>query len=504
MNIADWIEKWAQAAPEKIAIRFEGSEMTYPQFNAAIKACAVMLRNELGIRPGDRVAWLGQNHPQILVFFFACARFGALFVPLNWRLAPQEHAQILRDCGASAVFVDEPYVRQSEAFRNDLPRCHFVETGAGGTPGWSGLDELMRAARGEERYPDASLDSPLLIIYTSGTTGAPKGAVLTQEAVQYNAFNCTILHGMTGEDRILTFLPLFHVGGLNVQTTTGFYVGATVILQRIFDPRQVLDAIIREKPTLTIILPAHMQPLQSLPDWERADFSSLRAVLTGSCPIPAEMADYWRGRGIPLLNMYGASETAPVAIHQMIPNSFATRGSVGFPAMHCEIRIVDVNGNDCGVDQTGEILVRGKNVMACYWNNENATRNALVDGWFHSGDLGYVDRCGCYHIVDRKKDMIISGGENIYPAELESVLSEHPDVQEVAVVGRQDPQWGEVPVAVIVPRQGCRLGKGEILAWLDGRLGRYKHPKDILFMDALPRNEMRKVVKHVLRKMVVS
>lgn len=502
MNIADWIEKWARATPGKVALRFEGEDVTYPQFDDAIKAGTQLLRTEFGIKPGDRIAYLGQNHPQLLAFLFACARLGAILVPLNWRLAPREHVGMLRDSGATVLFVDEPYVKQCENFDAELPACRFVAMGATRHGRWPMLADLLTGADAEDTPTEIGLDSPLLIIYTSGTTGFPKGAVLTQEAVQYNAFNSALLHDMTSRDQILAVLPFFHVGGLNIQTTTAFYVGATVILHRVFDPALVLDAILTQRPSLTILLPAHMPALRSIPEWESADLSSLRAVLTGSSFIPRDMVRYWHDKGIPLLNMYGASETAPIAIHQTPANAFATEGSIGFPAMHCQIRIVDANGKECPVGEPGEILIRGKNVMSHYWNNEQATRTALDGGWFHSGDIGYANPDGCYYIIDRKKDMIISGGENIYPSELENVLMMHPDIQDASVVGRPDAHWGEVPVAVIVTKANRQLEKKDILEWFNGKLGRYKHPKDVIFVDELPRNEMRKVVKHVLRDMV--
>lgn len=511
MNIADWIEKWAHTAPEKIALRFEGEEYTYPQMNAAIKANARMLRQQLGIKPGDRVAYLGQNHPQVLLLMFACARLGAIFVPLNWRLAAREHLRMLQDCGAAVLFVDDLYLEQSAGFPAELPdcRCVAVNSGQGGKKdgdgAWPCLRELLAASEeGADRYPDIGPENPLLIIYTSGTTGFPKGAVLTQDAVQTNAHNCVLLHEMTCRDVILTMLPLFHVGGLNIQTTTGFYAGACIILQRIFEPQKVLDTLANDGVTLTVILPAHMPALRALPGWEDAKLS-LRAVLTGSSYIPDEMVRYWHGRGIPLLNMYGASETAPVAIHQSVSNAFATAGTIGFPAMHCEIRVVNVLGEDCPTDVPGEILVRGKNVMIRYWGNEKASCEALCEGgWFRTGDIGYVDAKGCYRIIDRKKDMIISGGENIYPTELENTLLDHPEIVEAAVVGRPDPRWGEVPVAIVVRREGSRLDKAGVLEWFVGRLGSYKHPKDVMFVDALPRNEMRKVLKHVLRDVATN
>lgn len=504
MNIAHWIDNWAVATPQKIAIRFEEQDISYPEFNDQIKASARTLRNELGVRPGDRVAYLGQNHPRILALVFACARLGAIFVPLNWRLAPQEHLHMLQDSGAKVFFVDEPYCEQCAELKNELPDCEFIAVQGDGDTAWVVWSDLLLVAEGDDRFQDIGLDSPLLLIYTSGTTGFPKGAVLRQEAIQYNAFNSTVMHDMSSDDLILTFLPLFHVGGLNNQTTAGLYAGATVILHAAFDPGKVLDSIVHEKPTLTIALPAHMPLFRALPDWEESDLSSLRSVLTGSTTIPEDMIRYWHGRGIPLIQMYGATETCPIAIHQTISNAFATEGSIGFPAMHCEVRIVDNEGNDCAIDKPGEILVRGKNVMSRYWKNDEATSNNLVDGWFHSGDIGYVDKAGCYHFVDRKKDVIISGSENIYPAEIENVLMDHPDIMEAAVVGREDPRWGEVPVAVIANKENHDLQREQVLDWLDGKLGKYKHPRDVLFVDALPRNEMRKVMKNVLREMANS
>jgi fatty-acyl-CoA synthase len=502
MNIAHWIENWAVATPKKIAIRFEGREISYPEFNEQIKATARMLKNGLGVKPGDRIAYLGLNHPQILVLVFACARLGAIFVPLNWRLATKEHLYVLRNSGAVILFVDEPYREQCEALKNALPDCRFVAVQGDQRPGWLSLADLLAAAQGDDHFPDIDLNHPLFIIYTSGTTGFPKGAVLSQEAIQYNAFNSIIMHDMRSDDLILTFLPLFHVGGLNNQTTAGFYAGATVILQQKFDPGQVLHSIARDKATLAIVLPAHMPLLLAQPHWEESDLSSLRCVLTGSTTIPELMIRYWHGKGIPLLQVYGASETCPIAIHQTIGNAFATEGSIGFPAMHCEVRIVDALGNDCAVGEPGEILIRGKNVMSHYWNDAEMTKNSLVDGWFCSGDIGCVDETGCYHFLDRKKDVIISGSENIYPAEIENVLTDHPDILEVAVVGREDARWGEVPVAVVAHRENRDLTKEQVLEWLNGKLGKYKHPRDVLFVDALPRNEMRKVMKNVLRDMI--
>lgn len=493
MTVANWVEKWALICPDKAAIKYEGEDISYGDFSGRIKNFAAMLNHALGIHRGERVVYLGQNHPVMLCLLFACARIGAVFVPLNWRLAPSEHLHMLENCAAAALFVDAPYQAQCTPLMEKLPDCRFITK--------RDMDQMLRDTQGQESRPSVDLEAPLLLIFTSGTTGFPKGAVLSQAALETNALNSIHMHDMVFEDIILTILPMFHVGGLNIQTTAAFSIGATVLLQRNFDAGDTLRAISHDRPSLTIILPAHMRPLRDHEKWPQTDFSSLRSVSTGSCVIPDSMTAFWHGLKIPLLQVYGSSETGPVAIHQRAENAFDTAGSIGFPAKFCRVRIVDDAGDDCDVDQAGEILIRGQNIISCYWNDREATDKALKDGWFHTGDIGYRDSEGCYHFVDRKKDMIISGGENIYPAELEIILGNHPEIQEVAVVGRPDVRWGEIVVAFIVPQPGSSPTEAKILDWLKDRLGRYKHPRDFHFIGEMPRNEMRKIQKNILRDM---
>jgi len=501
MTVANWVEKWALICPEKTAIRYEGADISYGDFSARIKNTAAMLDHALGLKRGDRVVYLGQNHPFMLYLLFACARTGMVFVPLNWRLVPSEHWHMLENCGAAALFVDEPYQDQSAALRERLPDCQFIAKGGEVRPGWRDLDRMLADSKGQDSLPCVALEDPLLLVFTSGTTGFPKGAVLSHAALETNALNSIHMHDMTFEDVILTILPMFHVGGLNIQTTAAFSVGATVLLHRNFDAGATLEAISRDQPSLTILLPAHMRPLQEHPAWEKTDFSSLHSVSTGSCVVPDAMTALWHGLKIPLLQVYGSSETCPIAIHQRAEDAFDTEGSIGFPAKHCAVRIIDDRGEDCPDGQAGEILIKGQNIISRYWNDAEGTEKALKDGWFHTGDIGYRDGQGCYFFVDRKKDMIISGGENIYPAELEMIMGHHPDILEVAVVGRPDARWGEVVVAFIVQRPGGDLSGEGILDWLSERLGRYKHPRSFHFIDEMPRNEMRKIQKHVLRDM---
>ncbi len=500
MTIASWIDKWALACPDKTAIQFEGEKISYAEFNQKITDTAAMLHHSLGIKRGDRVAFLGQNHPRTLYLLFACARIGVIFVPLNWRLTPAEHIHMLVDCAASALFVEEDYQDHCEILKEKLPECRLVTWGGRDKEGWLGLRQLMSAAEGHDPRPTVGPNDPVLLIFTSGTTGFPKGAVLTHAALEENAINSIDMHDMVHDDVLLTILPMFHVGGLNVQTLPAFSIGATIILHKAFDVEKVIQVLIQDRPTLGIILPPHMAPLRAHEKWAEIDFSHLRCITTGSCVIPADMIDYWHGLKVPLIQVYGSSETGPLAIYQKAGNAIETQGSMGYAAKKCQIRIIDDQGNDCDIGQAGEILVKGQNVMANYWDNQSATAAALKDGWYYTGDIGYVDAQGRYYFVDRKKDMIISGGENIYPAELEEVLSGHSDILEVAVVGRPDARWGEIVAAFIVQKAGASLSKEDILEWLSDRLGRYKHPRIFHFVDEMPRNGMGKIMKESLRE----
>ena len=285
-------------------------------------------------------------------------------------------------------------------------------------------------------------------------------------------------------------MPLFHVGGLNIQTTPAFAVGATVILQRRFEPGPVLRAIADAKPTLIVLVPATLQALIESVEWATTDLASLRAVTTGSTDVPRELIDAWYARGVPVIQVYGATETAPLAIYQQIDEAYASVGALGRVGLLTEVRLVNARGDDCTDGEAGEVWVRGAHVARGYWNN--ADHAAFADGWFRSGDIAVRDPQGRFWFKDRGKNVIISGGENIYPAELERILSALPAVKEGAVVGQPDPRWGAVPIAVIVPRD-ANVSRAAILQAFDGRVARYKIPKAVIYVDALPRNVMGKV-----------
>ena len=368
------------------------------------------------------------------------------------------------------------------------------------------VDRIARDAQtagGEDRDPAAGPETPCLLVHTSGTTGHPKGAVLTQHAIQVNALNCVHYAGLAGADRVLTVLPLFHVGGLNILTSPAFYVGGTVILHRRFDAGATLRAIVEERPTQLVLVPATIQAVIDLRGWSEADLSSLRMLATGSSIVPLHLIDAVHARGIPVCQTYGLTETAPVSIYQKPGDGLRKPRSTGKCGLHCEIRIVDDDGNEVPAGVSGEILIRGGNVLREYWNNEEETRRALRGGWFHTGDVACRDEEGDVFVNDRKKDVVISGGENIYPAEIELLVHRMDDIADVAV-GRDARTRGGAkcrsPSSSLPRARGSR--PRTFSPRFEGRLARFKHPKDVLFLDALPRNAMGKTQKHELRERV--
>jgi fatty-acyl-CoA synthase len=501
MDLSTWIDRHAAFTPDKPALIYEGETISYAGFASRISRQAATLKARFGIGRGDRVAYLGLNSPEFLTLLFACARLGALFIPLNWRLAAPEHQYILHDAGAKILVCEAEFRENAEGIRPNLPECDFVASDFS-APDWPNLHVPEADTGKSDRNPHVDLSLPLLLVYTSGTTGHPKGALLTQEALQWNAFNSLHMHDMTSTDRILTVLPMFHVGGLNIQTTPALYIGATVILHRKFDPSAVLATLAADRPDLTVLVPATIGALLARPDWQTADISSLRTMTTGSSSVPHQLIEGFHKRNVPVLQVYGSTETCPISIYLKAADAERKIGSTGQPALNCEIRIVDDFGADVKTGAPGEILVKGPNVMLEYWGNAEATADALRDGWYHTGDIGYVDSDGFVFVNDRKKDVVISGGENIYPAELEMVLSQMAEIERAVVVGRDDQKWGQVPVAVVEKKAGHSIDRETILDRFNGALARFKHPKDVVFVDRLPSNAMGKIQKFSVRAMI--
>ena len=491
MDLSFWIDRHADFTPDRIALHFEGDDWSWARLRRDMHRLAGALC-ALGVGSGDRIALLGYNSPLYLLLLFACARLGAILVPLNWRLAAPEHAAILANAEPKLLLHDAGFAEH--AARLAVARI-------------LSLDELFAAlATAPERQsePSPSLGAPLLIVYTSGTTGRPKGAVLTQSALAWNAVNSTLMHDLISDDHVLTTLPMFHVGGLNIQTLPALHAGALVTLHPRFDVAATLSAVARRRPSLAVLVPAQLAAMIDHPLWAETDLSSLRAVTTGSSIVPASLIEAFHARGVPVIQVYGSTETAPIAIYQTRRDAFVSIGSCGRPAVHCAARIVDGEGRDVASGERGEILVRGPNVMTGYWQDPQATAAALRDGWFHTGDIGHVDERGYYYVDERKNDVIISGGENIYPAEIEAILLEDARIAEAAIVAGADARWGEAPVAFVVARAGARLSAEEVQALCRGRIARFKQPREVIFTASLPKNAIGKVLRYELRRTLAA
>jgi fatty-acyl-CoA synthase len=494
MDLSTILTRRADFAPEKMALVFEEKTFTYATFCERSSRAAGVLKH-LGVETGDRVAVLSQNHPAMLELLFACARLGAVLVPLNWRLAIPEHQYILDNCSPKVLVADHHHrVPLANAAAGKTAPLLSLEGEAEGP--WQDYEQLLATVA--PASPTGALEHPVALLYTSGTTGHPKGAILTQSNLVWNAHHSHALHDMTTADVVLTTLPLFHTGGLNIQTVPALLAGATVHLHRKFDPDATLTALAEVQPSLTLLVPTQMQMLLEHPRWAATDLSSLRLIGTGSSTVPEALIRGFSVRGLAVVQVYGATETGPISVYLTADYANSKIGSTGKPALYCEVRLVDTDGADVRQGERGEIWVRGPAISPGYWG-EPARHS---DEWFVTGDVGHCDGEGFYYIDDRIKDMIISGGENIYPAEVENVLYDHPAVAEVAVIGIPHPRWVEMPVAVIVPRSS--VDESEIITHCHTRLAHFKAPRKVFFVDSLPRTAMGKVQKFKLRAELVS
>jgi fatty-acyl-CoA synthase len=501
IGLANWFLQRALRTPERRALTFEGSTLTYAATQRLIEAYATRLA-DLGVAHRTRVAFLGQNQPDFLITMFAAARLGAIFVPLNFRLTGPEIAFIVGDCGAEILIADPAHRPVIDSIRGELTSVrHFLTTQAD-AEGWQRLD----AAAGSN-VPSPFRTAPedvAVIMYTSGTTGRPKGAMLTHGNIWWNNANAMHTIDFEQNDVTLTCAPMFHIGGLNVCTLVTLQKGGEVVLQRAFDPGRTLAAIEEHRVTTFFGVPAMFQFMSQHPDFPKADLSSLRVAVCGGAPCPEPLLRLYGERGVPMQQGYGLTETSPMVSFLAPEFGLSKLGSSGRTPLFTEIRLVDGNGDIVREPGTpGEVHVRGPNVMAGYWNRPDDTEAAIdAEGWFRTGDIAYLDEEGFLTICDRSKDMIISGGENVYPAEVESVLFKHPAIAEIAVIGEPDEKWGECVVAVAALKPGHSLQLEELRAFAGERLARYKLPRRLVLMKALPRNTVGKVLKFELRQRI--
>lgn len=500
MPAYDWIAKHAARQPGKPACIDAHTRrvLDYSELDQRARRLAAWLTRDFGLGHGDRVAVLSQNTPEHLVVHNACAKAGAIHVPLNWRLTARELRHQLANASPRLLIHEDRFAEVARAAAPE-PDLRLVDWGPDGTGGE--YADGIAAAPAEFPVAAPVLEDACAILYTSGATGVPKGVIITHAMQFFNAVNFSMVMRVDQKSVQLCSLPLFHTSGLSQASSPALHVGGTVVVSRQSDPDFLLDLIDDDRLRITHLLavPTSYLMLSQHPRFESVDLSRIVTAAVGGSPVPLALHRRWRARGITFQEGYGMTESGPSVFVSAPDQPIEKVGSCGKPVVHSESRLVTKVGNEAGTDEVGEIWTRGPTVTPGYWNNPSATADAFSDGWFRSGDAARRDADGFYYIVDRWKDMYISGGENVYPAEVENVLYELPEIAEVAVIGVPDDRWGEVGCAAVVLRPGTQLTADQIQGHCDGRLARYKIPRNVVFMDELPHNAVGKLIKKELR-----
>jgi fatty-acyl-CoA synthase len=493
-GLGSWTARRARKTPGAVAVVYQDVRYTYAQLHERATRLAHHLR-ALGIRRGDRVAFIAPNHPAYLETLFAAGQLGAVFVPLNTRLAERELDHCVSDCGASVLIHSAACTSVTPGrvptLRVTVPIDDAYERVVGSGPAPEPIDEPV------------SLEDTCLIMYTSGTTGRAKGAQLTHGNITWNSINVLVDTDFAHDEVTLVTAPLFHTAALNMTCLPTLLKGGTVIVEAAFDPARTLELVERHRVTVMFGVPAMYQSVAAEPGFATADLSSVRSLLCGGAPVPEPLIRTYLDRGLSFIQGYGATEASPGVLLLDGDHALSKAGTAGVPHFFTDVRVRTLGGEAAEVGERGEIEVQGPNVMRGYWCDPESTAQALHDGWLRTGDVATVDGDGYVKVVDRVKDMIISGGENVYPAEVEEVFYSHRAVAECAVIGVPDERWGEVGRAVVVLREGLPGDEAmakELLDHLVGRLAKYKIPKSVVFIDALPRTGAGKILKAKLRE----
>ncbi|GHF69945.1 acyl-CoA synthetase (AMP-forming)/AMP-acid ligase II [Amycolatopsis bartoniae] len=499
-NFAGVLEHNLGRYPDKVVLSQGERGLTNRELAARVHALAAGLR-ELGIGRGDIVALLLYNHIEFIETVLALNHLGAAFLPLNYRLSPAEWDYIIGNAEAAALLTEPEFADAAAA----VPVRDRLLLG-GQREGWSSYEDLVARHLGEVvPIEDVGPDTLQRLMYTSGTTSRPKGVCVTHGNLLYKNLGQIVEFGITSADTTLVCGPLYHVGGLDLPALATLHAGGSLILTRKFDAAEVVDTIERERPTNIWLAPSMMNALLHLPGLSERDTSSIRFVIGGGEKMPVPLIERIRA-AFPsawFADAYGLTETVSGDTFNDAAHMLSKAGSVGRPVVHLRVRVVDETGREVPRGELGEITLSGPKVFAGYWRDPEATAKALRDGWFHTGDIGRVDQDGYLYVEDRKKDMIVSGGENIATPEVERVLYEHPEVVEAAVVGMSHERWGEVPKAFVVLRPGAAVDAAGLVAFCRERLAKFKVPAEIQFLDELPRTPSGKVLKRDLRSLPV-
>lgn len=507
-SIGKIMSKRAMVSPNKPALIFEDNPVTYKQLNDESNRIAHLFQS-LGLKKGDRISVDLLNCPEFLAIYMAAAKLGLIFAPLNFRMVAPEIEYQLKNSGARLIVFHDMFAKNIEPIRSSTQveedKFIVVRSGAserGDCGAWArDYHELLREQPCDEPVvaEPVKLSDPLAIIYTSGVTGAPKGAVLSHEQTYYKNFQIMLYTDMREEDIFLSQLPLFHSGGLFIIATPVLCRGATLVMRGNFRPDQFAADIERYRVTVIFALTTMWRFVLQAKALDGIDTSSVRVVLGGGERTPASLIKELAEKGLYMQTGFGQTENSAM---MMLPKADIMRkaGSIGLPGFFTEIWIEDSNGRRLPPGEIGEIVATGPTVMTGYWNNPEKTRETIVNGVLHTGDLGYTDKDGYFYIVDRAKDMYRSGGENVYPAEIEKVLCEHPKIENVSIIGVPDDRWGETGKAFVVCKKGDTITKDEIYSYLDGKVARYKFPTHIVLVDSLPMTSSGKIRKSALKE----
>jgi fatty-acyl-CoA synthase len=492
----DWLKRWAMYSPRSVAIRCADScrSFTYRELFDRANSLALKLRATYGIGKGDTVAVLAMNEPETVFLFFALQRLGAILVPVNFRFSPREVDHVLADCGAKLFVHQEAFTELAAKLKNRPPQVLPFE----GAAGLNGL--LFSDAPTRVTELEGDLDSPVMLLYTSGTTGAPKGALVTHKMLFWNSVSTGLRLNVTQSDSAVIFHPFFHTSGWNVLTTPFLHHGARIVMLKKFDPDRVLELTEQEGATILFGVPTMMDRMARVERFQKMSLPKVRYAIVGGEPMPVELINTWAEKGIPVRQGFGLTEFGPNVFSLNEEDGIRKKGSIGFPNFYVDVKIVD---SQTGVELTrpneiGELCLSGPACSPGYWKNEAATKDAIRDGWFHTGDLVRRDEDGYVFVVGRKKEMYISGGENVYPAELEQFLRTHKQIREVAVVGVKDEQWGEVGRCFYSTESALPLEEAELRAFCQGGLAKYKVPKTFVHLAELPKGDSGKILKKVL------
>ncbi|MGD9898117.1 MAG: long-chain fatty acid--CoA ligase [Calditrichaceae bacterium] len=494
----DWLKKWALYTPERMALREHDRDLqwTYFEFNGRVNALAQYLIDDLKINKGDRIAVYSKNRAEYVFLFYACIKTGAILVPLNFRLTPVELDVLISDAEPKVFIYESEFKDQVSLLKSLLPIK--IKSEMNSITPFLTENKALDCVNQEQSVTE---DDLVMILYTAGTTGLPKGAMINHRMLFWNSINTSLRLDLNSMDHTQSFAPFFHTGGWNVLLTPFIHHGASHTLLSGFEADEILTLMEKEKSTILFGVPTMLQMMSDSPLFDKVDLSGVRYAIVGGAPMPIPLINRWHAKGIYIRQGYGLTEVGPncFSLHQ--DDAIRKKGSIGFPNFYINAKIMDENGNERGINEPGELWLKSPVVTPGYWRKDKETSEAITDGWFHTGDIVMKDDEGYFYVVDRKKNMFISGGENVYPAEVEKYLYTISGIKEVAVIGVHDEKWGEVGKAYVVFESNTKLTEQQILDTCKGKLAKYKIPRYVKRIDALPKNEAGKIDRKALRKL---